>query len=178
MANAELARKMRQLNDEVRGLDRFQELEFLNSRLETETDVAFAVQMKISKAKLLADMERTREAVALLEECSRLPDGTGSAAYLAAEILVESGEYQEAERFLEEAEQQSASGGNDYYKDCIMLLHAFCCVKLGELKRAQDLLETVADRDEELIWLRVRPTISVRGVEALITRWKASGGGR
>jgi len=168
MANPDLALRMRELFGELQGLDPAQELDLLDRRLEHESDAEFALQIKITKARLLADLGREGEALILLVECSRSPHGCESAAYFAAEILVQDQRYLEAECFLEQAELQIAQSKSGYYRDCILLLHAYCAAKLCKRDLARTLLATIEDREEELIWLRTRPAVSVRIVEELI----------
>jgi hypothetical protein len=168
MNDRDMSRKMRELESELRGLEPAQELVILDMRLALEADAAFAVQMKITKARLLDEVGKPGEAIRLLEDCSRSAHADESVTYSAAEILVQSHRYREAEGFLEEAEGRIAQTGRVYYRSCIYLLHAYCSAKLGEFARSGRLLEMVEDRDEQLFWLRTRPVISVESVEALI----------
>lgn len=168
MNDRELSRKMRDLAGECLGLEPAEELALLDDRLRQEGDAAFVLEMKIIKAQRLFDLGRVDASIQLIDECSRSPDGDESAAYFAAEILVQSHRYQEAEGFLERAERVIAETGREYYKECIYLLHAYCAAKAGDVSRAGSLLEMVADKDAVLFWLRTSPVIAVKTVQDLI----------
>ncbi|WP_374330251.1 tetratricopeptide repeat protein [Aestuariivirga sp.] len=168
MTDIELARKMRELNAAIRELDTSSALSLLDERLSIEIDSLFATEMKITKAKLLPSLGRWREAVELLDECSKYSGGDESAAYFAAEILVESGCLSEAVPFLERAESQIERSGSTYYSNCIYLLHAFCKAKAAQVVIATRLLDQVTDEESSLFWLRTDPVISVETVRGLI----------
>lgn len=169
MVSKILALKMLQLESELENLGTASALTLLDARLATEVDMTFALQMQISKAKLLAAEGNLDSAISLLHQCSKSPLTDESAPYFAAEILVEEGRLPEAVEFLEIAERQIEVSGSTYYRDCIFLLHAFCEAKLGRIGRARQLLNEVADEDEALFWLKADPVISVRSVKNLTT---------
>jgi tetratricopeptide (TPR) repeat protein len=168
MVNIELARKMREVQAEVQKLDTGSALSILTERIKVETDPPFAIEMKITKAKLLKSLGSWQEAVDLLDECAKSPEADESAAYFAAEILVEEDRIPEAVEFLETAERQIAGNGSMYYKDCIFLLHAFCEVRRSRLDRAKQLLDEVTVEEAALIWLRTTSVISVVSVRDLL----------
>ena len=170
MKNKELALKMKQMFADLQDLDVASAIASLDERLSGEADVLLVIEMKITKAKLLSSLGRRREAIGLLEECSRTAGASESAAYFAAEILVEDDRLPEAVAFLEWAEHQIDISGSTYYKDCIFLLHAFCEVKQGRAARAEQLLGEVTDEDEVLFWLKSDPVISVFSVRDLIAK--------
>jgi tetratricopeptide (TPR) repeat protein len=162
--------KLHELVAELTGLTSEQQLSLLSERVRMEADPWLAFEMQVMKAEALADLGREHEAIGLLDECSRSPGAGESAAYLAAEILVQGDRFQEAAQFLDRAGQQIERSGSVYYRNCIYLLHAFCAARLGDFDGAQRLLEKLQDRDgdEEMPWLRTTPMISISAVEALI----------
>jgi tetratricopeptide (TPR) repeat protein len=170
MSKNHLHLKLSELVAELKGLPPAQQVSILSDRARMEVDPLLALEMKIMEAEALADMGREHEAILLLDECSRSPAAGESAAYLAAEILVQNDRFREAVQFLEKSGQQIERSGSIYYRNCIYLLHAYCVARLGDFNGAQRLLEKLQDRDgdEEMPWLRTRPVISVSAVEALI----------
>ena len=164
----DIARKMEAIGSELQGMERSQALALLDQRIANEADAEFAWELRISKAKLLSSMGRHQEAVDLLGECSMATCANESAAYFAAEILVESGRYAEAADFLRTAERQMETSGVAYYKNCVFLLHAFCEAKMGRTDQARQFLNEVEDDDESLFWLKVDPAISVSYVRNFI----------
>ncbi len=161
---------MKELFGELQTLDVPEALSLLDKRITDESDLTFVIELKITKAKLLSSSGRWREGVDLLEECSRTPGSDESAAYFAAEVLVEEGYLSEAVEFLAAAERQIEISESTYYRDCILLLHAFCEAKLGSIERAEQLLNGVEDEDEVLFWLKSDPEISVFSVKELIAK--------
>lgn len=170
MPNQHLVRKMRELQDELRNLDAASSFSLLNEKLAFEGDPLFAFEMKITKATLLCSEGKRGAETDLLAECARDPFGDESAAYFAAEILVEGGRILESIEFLESAERQMAESGSDYFKGCTYLLHAYCEAKIGNPRRALELLENVTDQDEALVWLKVDDFISVHTVREITSR--------
>ena len=170
MAKHDLARKLKKLNADLAGLKPSEELSVLDQHLLEDGEPEFALHIQITRAKVLADIGKESEAISLLDACSRSPLADESAAYFAAEILVQSDQYREAVGYLELAEKQIQRNGSTYYRTCIYLLHAYCAAKLGEFELAGQMLEMISDRDgdEEMIWLSTRPVISISAVEALI----------
>ena len=168
MKKMELAQKMRDVHAELQQLDAVSSLSLLSKRLSDETDPLYAFELKITKAKLLSSLGRSREAVDILNECSSSMVADESAAYFAAEILVEGGHLAEATDFLERAELQIKEPRSAYYSDCIFLLHAFCEASHGNAERASELLARVSDRDEALNWLKTETVISFDAVKKLI----------
>jgi len=162
MVNRSVFLKKQALDAELGKLDPPSALVRVDSRLATESDAEFVFEMKVTKAKLLSSLGRKNEAIVLLTECSRYPVADESAAYFAAEILVEEGRFREAIELLEMAEGDIKRSGSIYYKNCIYLLHAYCEFKKTQPERAKHLLAEVNDEDEALFWLRVEPVISVK----------------
>jgi len=170
MSNTELARKMQEVHAQIQKLDTNSALSVLNERLLVETDPLFAIEMKITKAKLLQSLGHWQEAVDLLEECTKNPRANESAAYFAAEILVENGRLTDAVDFLQRAERQIEENGSTYYENCIFLLHAFCEAKKARHGLAKHLLDKVTDEETALIWLQTDSVISVFAVKELIAK--------
>jgi tetratricopeptide (TPR) repeat protein len=178
MPKNHLHRMLRELVAEMKGLTSAQQVSVLSDRVRVEADPWLAFEMQVMKAEALADLGREHEAILLLDECSRSPGAGESAAYLAAEILVQGDRFQEAAQFLERAGQQIERSGSVYYRNCICLLHAYCAARLGDFEGARHLLQKVQDRDgdEEMPWLRTTPMISISTVEALIASGSAGDG--
>lgn len=166
MVNKELFLKMKTLDAELAELDATSAIERVDSLLANETDPQFAFEMKVSKAKLLSSVGRKGDAIDLLKECSIDPVADESAAYFAAEILVEQGRLRESIEALETAQNSMRVAGSVYYRNCIYLLHAYCEFKMGRPDSAGRLLANVSDEEEALFWLNVDPVISVRNLRS------------
>ena len=173
MTNPELFLKMKKLFLDLRGLTPGQELALLNDRYVEEESVAFRYEIQITKAKLLFSQGNQDEAVRLLEECSRLPCTSGSAAYFAGEMLVQLDRCNEAVGFLELAERQMEAAKSDYYRDCTRLLHAHCAAVAGNDEEAQRLLELISDQELVIFWLAGADAISASTVANLMTQRQA-----
>jgi outer membrane protein assembly factor BamD (BamD/ComL family) len=106
-------------------------------------------------------------------------DADSASSYLAAEQLLENGEFKSAIPHLTRCIDAEEATNDYWYRDAAYLLRAYCAAKSGDKQSALNDLEnysrinpdqTDPDYDSALFWITADPVISVGSVRRMLSR--------
>jgi tetratricopeptide (TPR) repeat protein len=144
-----------------------EKLKFIDAELAKPLSDDLRSQIEISKGLTLRAAGLERAAAEYLEQCAAKPNSPAGANYLAAQHLVQVGEFARAMPCLNRCLEQGEVSGNKWFETAAYLLRAYCAAKLGKFDLAREDLARSDDNDS-MWWIVAEPPVAQSCIASMI----------
>lgn len=152
----------------IQGLGTSEALSRIEEKIRTETNNEMLSELLVMKAQCHAGLGERDKAIQLLIKLLQT-SGDANVPYFLAELLAQSGEFEDAIINLTLTIDRSRERNENWFVSTALLLRSYCAVRTSRLDLAKQDIDNV-EEDEEIFWLSNIPRITKQQVREMIIK--------